>query len=104
MLDPTRAWGSWKAAFPLDPVRVFPGGVGQYQVRFPHRIDPGVAHVTAVEGDVQVTAIGPSPDYCNLQEFWVYSGPDVIVRNVICFNAIGATAANRFFVTFTSRV
>ncbi|HEU4424424.1 MAG TPA: hypothetical protein VFR67_18000, partial [Pilimelia sp.] len=75
---------------------VISAGVGQYLVRFPR--------VAVREGHVQVTAFGPAPDYCHLQEVWAYSGPDVIVRNVICFNAAGVQAPNRFFVTFTSRV
>lgn len=71
-------------------------GVGQYLVTFPR--------VGIRETHVQATAAGGTPDYCNLQEVWAVLGPDVLVRNVICFDAAGAQAPNRFFVTYTSRV
>lgn len=72
------------------------GPVGQYLVVF--------GCVAVRESHVQVTAHGATPDYCNLQAPWAYNGPDVIVRNVICWNGAGALASNRFFVTYASRV
>jgi hypothetical protein len=56
------------------------------------------------ETNVQATAFGPSPDYCNLQTPWSVFPPDLVIRNVICFNAAGAQAGNRFFVSGNSRV
>lgn len=72
------------------------GPVGQYLVVF--------RCVAIRESHVQVTAFGPSPDYCGLQSVWSYQGPDVLVRNVICWNGAGALANNRFFVTYASRI
>ena len=53
---------------------------------------------------VQVTAFGPRPDYCNLQEPWIVSGTTVYIRNVVCFNAAGAQAPNDFFLTYSSNI
>lgn len=75
---------------------VFPGGVGLYRVHYDL--------VGFRQTHVQVTAFGPTPDYCGLQEVWNLAGTTVIVRNVICFNGAGALADNRYFVTYTSNV
>lgn len=56
------------------------------------------------ETHVQVTAFGPTPDYCHLQEVWQLSGSTVIVRNVVCFNGAGTMTANPYSITYTSRV
>ncbi|MFV2012737.1 MULTISPECIES: hypothetical protein [Micromonosporaceae] len=69
-------------------------GVGQYLVTLP---SVGVPAST-----VQVTALGTSPDYCNLQTPWVLSANTALVRNVICFNAGGSQAPNNFFLTYSS--
>ncbi|MFV2088855.1 hypothetical protein [Micromonospora sp. LOL_021] len=71
-------------------------GVGQYLVTLP---SVGYQRTT-----VQVTAFGPTPDYCNLQTPWIVSGNTVFVRNVICFNAAGAQTPNNFFLTYSSSV
>ena len=75
---------------------VISSGVGQYLVQF--------GLVGVAQTDVQVTAYGPSPDYCILQEVWGFSGTTVVVRNVFCFNGAGVPTPNQFFVTYTSRV
>jgi hypothetical protein len=56
------------------------------------------------ETHVQVTAFGPTPDYCHLQEVWQLFGTTVVVRNVICFNGAGVMANNRYLISYTSRV
>lgn len=75
---------------------VMGSGVGQYLVTFPC--------VGIRESTVHATAFGANPDYCNIQTPWIYNGPDVIVRNVICWNGAGAQAANPWFLTYSSRV
>ncbi|QOC91495.1 hypothetical protein [Micromonospora craniellae] len=71
-------------------------GVGQYLVTLPL---VGYRMTT-----VQVTAFGPTPDYCNLQTPWILSGATAIIRNVICFNNAGAQTANQFLLTYSSNV
>jgi hypothetical protein len=74
-------------------------GVGQYLATFPC--------IGIRESNVQVTAFGGGPNYCNLQAPWIYSGPtgmDVFVRNVICWNGAGVQAAHNWFLTYSSRI
>jgi hypothetical protein len=91
VLDPTRAWGSWKALFPADPVRVWHNGSGRYLVRFPHIASRGVAHVTAVAGDAR---------WCQLQAA-VPSGADQDVH-VQCYRHGGAPQPATFSVVYSS--
>ncbi len=68
-------------------------GLGQRLVTFPR--------VGVLPDDVQVTAYGPGPEYCNLQTLWNTSGSVAIVRNVVCYN--GATRVNQpSLTTYTS--
>ncbi|GAA3821666.1 hypothetical protein GCM10022226_47440 [Sphaerisporangium flaviroseum] len=57
--------------------------------------------VGVLEDDVQVTAFGPGPEFCNLVTLWATWGNEVIVRNVICYN--GVTRVNQpSMVTYVS--
>lgn len=68
-------------------------GAGLRLVTFPK--------VGALPNDVQVTAFGPGPEFCNLLTLWTTSGSDVYVRDVACYN--GTTRVNQAsFVTYTS--
>lgn len=75
---------------------IFPGGPGLDRVHFDL--------VGWRETHVQVTAFGPGPDYCQLQEVWQLFGTTVMVRNVICFNGAGIMTSNPFLISYTSRV
>ncbi|MEU4832313.1 hypothetical protein [Streptosporangium sp. NPDC023615] len=58
--------------------------------------------VGALQDNVQATAYGPGPEYCNLQSVWNTFGGSVYVRNVVCYNA--ATRVDRpSMVSYTSR-
>ena len=70
-------------------------GVGQRFVTF--------NSVGLGEGHVQVTAYKGAANYCNLQNVWGISGTNVLVRNVICWNSVGAQADTDFFITYSSR-
>lgn len=52
-------------------------GVGQRLVTFPA--------VGVRQTNVQVTAYGPDPHYCNLQLPWITSNSAAYVRNVVCY-------------------
>jgi hypothetical protein len=91
VLDPARAWGSWKVAFPADPVRVWHNGSGRYLVKFPHIAARGVAHVTAVAGDAR---------WCQLQVAIPNAGDqDVYVQ---CYRHGGVPQPATFSVQFSS--
>ncbi|MFC4584969.1 hypothetical protein [Sphaerisporangium corydalis] len=55
-------------------------GIGLRLVRF-HKV--GV-----LQDDVQVTAFGPGPEYCNLLSIWGTLGNEVVVRDIACYNAM----------------
>jgi hypothetical protein len=74
---------------------IVPAGVGQYLVAF--------KKLGVKETHAEVTAVGGGPDYCALQDVWHNIAGDGVVRDVICFDATGAQAANPAFVTFSSR-
>lgn len=95
----------WTPAFPGGPSNynsvgsvntLTPSGPGQSYIEF-HKVGYKETHI-------QVTAFKGGANYCNLQEVWHLSGAVVVVRNVICFNAVGAQANTDFFITYTSRV
>ncbi|MEU8276259.1 hypothetical protein ACFYOK_13625 [Microbispora bryophytorum] len=68
-------------------------GTGLRLVTFPK--------VGALPNDVQVTAYGPGPGFCNLLTLWTTSGSTAVVRDVACYNA--TTRVNQAsFVTYTS--
>ncbi|MGS2640980.1 hypothetical protein [Streptosporangium sp. LJ11] len=68
-------------------------GPGQRLVIFPR--------VGVLKDQVQVTAYGSGPEFCNLQTIWNTSGSNAFVRNVICYNA--TTRVDRqSLVTYTS--
>ena len=52
--------------------------------------------------DVQVTASGPTSDFCGLNFAWTHAGPDTIVRDVNCFTNAGAPSATGFLVSDNS--
>ncbi|MEU7690929.1 hypothetical protein OHB01_29425 [Microbispora hainanensis] len=68
-------------------------GLGLRLVTFPK--------VGALPNNVQVTAYGPGPEFCNLLTLWTTAGSDVYVRDVACYKA--TTRVNEAsFVTYTS--
>ena len=68
-------------------------GVGLRLVTFPK--------VGLLQDQVQATAYGPGPEFCNLQSLWNTNAGNAIVRNVACYDA--ATRVDRLsFVTYTS--
>ncbi|MEU6409084.1 hypothetical protein [Microbispora sp. NPDC046933] len=68
-------------------------GTGLRLVTFPR--------VGATPNNVQVTAYGPGPEFCNLLTLWTTSGSDVYVRDVVCYK--GTTPVDQAsFVTYTS--
>ncbi|MFC0866179.1 hypothetical protein ACFHYQ_28160 [Sphaerimonospora cavernae] len=68
-------------------------GAGLRMVRF--------LKVGVLPDDVQVTAYGPGPEYCNLQAPWGTGGGDAIVRNVVCYKGTGRLD-HPSFVTYLS--
>jgi hypothetical protein len=71
-----------------------PAGLGRSLVRFPQ--------IALRPDDVQVTAYGADRNYCGLQTFWASSGPEVLVRNVVCFQPGGALVNAGFFIAYAS--
>jgi len=68
-------------------------GLGQRLVTFPK--------VGILQDQVQVTAYGPGPEFCNLQTTWGTFGGTAIVRNVVCYDA-GTRVDRASLVTYTS--
>lgn len=69
-------------------------GTGMRLVYFPR--------VGSPPNNVQVTAYGPGPEFCNLLTLWATSGADVYVRDVVCYK--GTTQVDQpSFVTYTSK-
>lgn len=94
VMEPTRQWGSWKAAFPAALATVDHLGTGRYLVRFPHiGVSGGVAHVTAVLGD--------GPARCQVGA-WSPGGGDELVE-VLCHDVSGTPANTRFAISFAAR-
>jgi hypothetical protein len=56
-------------------------GTGLSLVKFPR--------LAIAPATVQVTATGPTSDFCNLLMSWVYSGTDILVRDVACYTNAG---------------
>ncbi|GII83893.1 hypothetical protein Ssi03_18830 [Sphaerisporangium siamense] len=57
--------------------------------------------VGVLQDDVQATAYGPGPEYCNLLAVWATFGNEALVRDVACYN--GVTRVDRqSFVTYVS--
>jgi hypothetical protein len=71
-------------------------GPGLWMITF-----PGIGFA---QNTVQVTAYGPSSDFCGLNMFWINTGagPDTYVRNVNCFTSGGAPVNTGFLVTASS--
>ncbi len=44
--------------------------------------------VGVLQDDVQVTAFGPGPEYCNLLTLWNTSGSEAFVRDIVCYSAV----------------
>jgi hypothetical protein len=73
---------------------VMPAGVGLRLVTFPR--------VGVLPDHVQVTAVGPGPEWCGLLTIWGTFGGDAVVRDVICFDVVGAPSGQRSLVSYTS--
>ncbi len=77
------------------PNNISSAGVGLHLVEF-----QGVGQL---QDHVQVTAFGPSPDFCGLNTIWGTFGGNAVVRDVACFDGAGAPIDTRAFTTYTSR-
>ncbi|MFI6318893.1 hypothetical protein ACIBG8_15295 [Nonomuraea sp. NPDC050556] len=58
--------------------------------------------VGVLPDDVQVTAYGPGPEYCNLLTLWLTSGGNAFVRDVACYSAVTRTNVASF-TTYVSK-
>lgn len=52
--------------------------------------------------DIQVTAYGPSSDFCGLNFAWAHISGDTVVRDVNCFTNAGAPSATGFLISDNS--
>jgi hypothetical protein len=52
--------------------------------------------------DIQVTASGPSSDFCGLNYPWTHVGSDTVARDVNCFTNAGAPSASGFLISDNS--
>ncbi|MDQ2955517.1 MAG: hypothetical protein M3Y42_00950 [Actinomycetota bacterium] len=66
-------------------------GAGPWLVTFPQ--------LAALPDDIQVTAEGQSPDFCNLNTNWTHSGADTLVRDVVCYTPAGAISNSQFLIS-----
>lgn len=102
---PKRFAYMWTPGYPGGPSNY--NSVGSFNSLTPS--GPGLSYIEFHkvgyrETHVQVGAFANGASYCNLQNVWGISGAVVLVRNVICFDAFGAPSAERFFITYSSRV
>jgi hypothetical protein len=74
---------------------VISAGTGLRLVTFPR--------VGVLQDHVQVTAVGPTGEWCGLLTLWFTPGPDVFVRDVICFSVGGTPLDQPSLVTYTSK-
>jgi hypothetical protein len=74
---------------------VVSAGVGLRLVTFPR--------IGLDQSQVQVTAYGPGPEFCNLLTQWWIIGVDAVVRDVACYDPSGVRVNQRSFVTYGSR-
>jgi hypothetical protein len=91
-LDHAHQYGSWKPAFPALWAQGIKVALGRFQVRFPQ--------VGAGRGNVHVTAVNRTGDYCLIVR-WGQSLTDEIV-DVQCRKPGGAAVDSRFTVLWTS--
>ncbi|MBM7076574.1 hypothetical protein [Micromonospora humida] len=93
VLDTTRQWGTWKAAFPAAWATGIKLAPGRFQVRFP-QIGAGA------RGVPHVTPVDRAGHYCTVVR-WFQSGTDEIV-DVQCFAPGGTRDDSRFTVLWTA--
>ncbi len=53
--------------------------------------------------DIQVTASGPTSDFCGLTNPWTHIGADTLARDVNCFTVTGAPSASGFLISDNSQ-
>lgn len=92
VLDPTRQWGSWKAAFPGLSAEGMKVGPGRFLVKFPQV-------GTGSRGNVHVTPVNRTGNYCEIVR-WGQSGADEIV-DVQCHKPGGERSDTPFTVLWT---
>ncbi|NUT37621.1 MAG: hypothetical protein HOV79_31640 [Hamadaea sp.] len=73
-----------------------PAGVGLSLVKFPR--------IGLLPDHILVTAAGPNTHFCGLNTVWGHAGPDILVRDVNCFTAVGAPVDTGFLVSANSIV
>jgi hypothetical protein len=73
---------------------IVPAGLGLSLVTFPR--------LAVLPDTIQVTAIGPGPEYCGLLTFWAHLGPDTVVRDVSCYDSAGKRATSGFLISANS--
>jgi hypothetical protein len=61
---------------------------------------PGIGQL---QNTVLVTAVGSGPGFCNLNTVWATAPPNVIIRDVTCYNAAGVHTNLRTMITYTSK-
>ena len=106
--SPPKFFGYLWEAPPLGPVStnynsqagpgtnaVSPGGTPVTTVKFPLLTEP--------PDDIQVTAFGTGPAFCDMTAPWFYSGGASIVQTVNCYNPVGAPFNSGFLISDSSR-
>ncbi|MBB5868035.1 hypothetical protein F4553_001414 [Allocatelliglobosispora scoriae] len=91
---PTTNYNNGLLAFGANTVG---GGGGLFIVTFPA--------IGVPQNTVQVSAYGPSPDFCGMNVPWLNAGgapPQLIVRDVNCFTNAGAPVTTGFTVSASS--
>jgi hypothetical protein len=78
---------------PLGPGAntVVVGGTGITGVVFPT--------LARLPDDIQVTATGWNPNFCQLAAPWVHSGSDTIAKYVLCYDNVGTFADTGFLIS-----
>lgn len=61
---------------------------------------PGIGQL---QNTVLVTAVSSGPGFCNLNTVWATAPPNVIIRDVTCYNAAGTHTNLRTMITYTSK-
>ncbi|MFI5906051.1 hypothetical protein [Dactylosporangium sp. NPDC051541] len=72
-----------------------PAGTGLYLLKFPN--------LAVTPDTVQVTAAGPTSDFCGLNGAWFHFPPDTVVRDVNCFTNAGTPINTGFLISVNSQ-
>jgi hypothetical protein len=61
------------------------------------------AKLSVDEHTIQVTAIGPDPDYCTIAKPWLVSSTTDIYMHAMGFDPAGVLVTEDAFITLTNR-